>query len=191
MDLLQEHIDYIDNVIKSVVRGCDYEVALFKGNLYIFSDNSVYFVVNVSNTLGLELRYGCKKFESEIYPIDINQYNNIISKYRNLISTINPQNLLYENINVIEDEAFQKLNNLRASDGSGFYYINLPEKTICIPVFGGLPLLNKSDTVCLDIYRGTIPTEYIVNYKVNKKKLKTTYDIVFKILDINRPIRSF
>lgn len=189
MVLMQEHIDYINSVITSLVRGCDYEVALFNGNLYIFADNSVYYKIDLSPTLGYELLYGAKKFESDTYPIEVNEFNLIVHKYQELTSIIHPNNLLYENINVMEDPNFSELNNMKASSGAGFYYINIIDKIICIPVFPGLPLLNKSDQAYLAIYRGTIPTEYLVHYKINKKKLKTVYDIVFKVLDINRPIR--
>ncbi len=190
MVLLQEHVDYINNVITSVVRGCDYEVALNKGNLYIFADNSIFYIIDVSSTLGIELNYGCKKFEGNVYPISMDEYNNIIYKYKDISSTITPENLLYENINVREDDSFTALNSMKASDGAGFYYIKIPEKVICIPVFSGLPLLSKPDLAYLAIYRSTLPYEYIVNYIITKKKLKTTYGIIFKILDINRPIRS-
>ncbi len=189
MDLRQEHIDYINTVITSVVRGCDYEVALYGGNLYIFADNSVYYKIDLSPVLGFELLYGAKKFEGDVFPIEINEFNMIIQKYQEITSTINPANLLYENINVMEDPNFSELNNMKASDGAGFYYINIIDKYICIPVFAGLPLLNKSDKAYLSIYRGTLPSEFVVYYRITKKKLKTTYDIVFKVLDINRPIR--
>lgn len=194
MGITQDLIDYINNLITSIIRSCDYEVALYMGNLYIFADNSVYFKIDIH--ADTSILYGFKKFEGVITPLKVDRFNNIISKYNSLKSNTIPEKLLYENINVREDQMFNEYNSMKASDGMGF--INIPiiqdcstPKIINIPVFPGLPLLSKPDTAGLYVYSGIIHNQYIIKYMIYKKKFKVNVEILFVILDINRPMRSF
>ena len=192
MGITQDLIDYINNVITSIIRGCDYEVALYMGDLYIFADNSVYFKINIQ--ADPSILYGFKKFEGNITPLKIDRFNDIIAKYNLLKSNIVPEKLLYENINVREDQYFNEYNSMKASDGARF--MNIPilvdcstPKIINIPVFPGLPLLSKPDTAGLSVYSGLVMNQYIIRYMIYKKKFKVNVEILFVILDINRPMR--
>jgi hypothetical protein len=195
MDITQDLVEYINNVISSAVKGCDYEVALYAGNLYIFADKSILYKIDISEMTGIELLYGIKRFESEVTYLSQMQFNNILYRYNTIKSFVMPMNLLTENIEVRSDPLFNEYNSMKATDGMGFMKVPIvyygESKVLNVPVFPGLPQLNKADTVAMQIYPSNIPNEYIIRYDVYKKKLKKNIEILFKILDINRPIRSF
>jgi hypothetical protein len=121
--------------------------------------------------------------------LDDSTVNRVLDKYRELKSVELNNNKIYERIGIREDPRFEECISVKATDGASFYFMNANNTNPFIPIFSGLPILNKGDTIDLELYDiGNY--NVLVRMIIYKKKLKNVYDLYYKILDVNRPIRE-
>jgi hypothetical protein len=113
-----------------------------------------------------------------------------LDKYRELKGIELYNNKIFENDNLREDQKFEECINVNATDGATFYFMNANNNTTpFIPVFSGLPILNKNDKLKIELYDCN-NHNVLVRMIIFKKKLNIPYDLYYKILDVNRPIRD-
>jgi hypothetical protein len=114
----------------------------------------------------------------------------VLDKYRELKGIELYNNKIFENDNLREDQKFEECINVNATDGATFYFMNANNNTTpFIPVFSGLPILNKNDKLKIELYDCN-NHNVLVRMIIFKKKLNIPYDLYYKILDVNRPIRD-
>jgi len=182
----RDQINFINDLCESISKGVNYKAVLYMGGLYIFADDTVFYFVDLT-TKFLDEEYSFYRVGSSKYPLDENTKVNIVHKYYELKSLMT--NKFYENLSILEDEKFNQLVNAKTTDGAGFYFINSFDKeNIFIPVFNGLPSLNKKDTVALEIF-DIGNHKFLVKMTVFKKKYNLSYELIYKILNVNRPLR--
>lgn len=189
MILMNDQIKYIDDLIHSMIRGVKVECLLYNGSLYVIADDTIFFYTNLSNKYDPSILYGYTLLGSEKSSLSRDEINFLINKYNELTSYENIQNHIYEDPNLRSNEEFNNLTTgLKAGDGAKFYFMNARDCTPFIPVASGLPILNQKDTLSIDLYN--MGNHHIlVKMKVYKKKYNLYYDMYYKILDVNRPIR--
>lgn len=82
---------------------------------------------------------------------------------------------------------YERLLNLKADEGGGFFKMpgNELYNNFIIPVFTGLPIINKQDKIGIAVKR-IDRTSLLVEYHIWKKKLKTEFTLYFRTCDMNR-----
>ena len=191
MDQFRENIleflkPYIVEVKKSGAGR--YEGVLYQSYLYILVENSVLYVMDLTTLVDPAFTYAFNNVSIDtgiVAPINMNPYY----KYADLQSIIShTSNMVYHDPDLQDDPKFMALATAKASDGAGFYFINTSIATIFTTVFPGLPSLQKTDAVGLKVY-DIGEGKLLINYTVFKKKLKVTYEIFYKIINVNCPLR--
>ena len=204
MKILEPELtEYITKIIKSVCRFSSLPTkgAIQNSTLYFLIDNSILYEVHapaLNNDIvtgfdvGEEVYYEhsgmlntrTNYFESlDTWKYIMNMYNSIVSEY-SVLSFSDP--LLLQN-----EEYYKLITNLKAPDGNMFYNVKTIDNCISIPIFTGLPLVSKGDTLALNIYSSPFEnSRYIVNYNIFKKKINMICKVYFKIINLNRNLRS-
>lgn len=191
---MDQTIENILNFIKPFVAeaaktGADrYEGVLYQSYLYIFVEGSVLYKMNLTGLVDPSITF---PFNNATISNGIVAPNNMAPYYKyaeinSIISHTN--NMVYHDPDLQDDPKFMALATAKASDGAGFYFINTSIATICTTVFPGLPSLQKSDSVGIKVYNLT-DGKLLINYTVFKKKLKVAYEIYYKIINVNCPLR--
>lgn len=134
---------------------------------------------------------GCWDLEEDEYiPLDF--YTSLgMSNYRkSYIDNINDSCLLVRKTGLLDDPEFNRLLALKSGDGMQFYkildYINI-NKCYFIPIFTGLPNLNKNDTIDISIYKYLeTPNHEVVSLDIYKKKINRYMSIRYRIIDLQR-----
>ena len=191
MDQFKENIleflkPYIAEVKKSGAGR--YEGVLYQSKLYVLVENSVLYIMDLSTLVDPAFTYAFNNVSIDTgidAPINMNPYY----KYAEICSTIShTSNMVYHDPDLQDDQNFMALATAKASDGAGFYFINTSIATIFTTVFPGLPSLQKTDSVGIKVY-DIGDGKLLINYTVFKKKLKVTYEIFYKIINVNCPLR--
>ena len=188
---LTDVINYIQSVIKSMTRSMYLEVCVYNAHLYVIADRTVMYYIDLSGKIDQNLLFGYHNLPDNFSAIilDDSTVNRVLDKYRELKSVELNNNKIYERIGIREDPRFEECISVKATDGASFYFMNANNTNPFIPIFSGLPILNKGDTIDLELYDiGNY--NVLVRMIIYKKKLKNVYDLYYKILDVNRPIRE-
>lgn len=84
------------------------------------------------------------------------------------------------------DPNYEQLLKLKSADGMKFYQMHGKSFSDCyfIPVFSGFPKVNKSDKIGIHVYRLLDGNHFLIQYTINKVKLKKEFQITFRILDL-------
>lgn len=177
-------LEFLKPYIKSMVAAGDYQAYLYQSTLYILVDNAAIFSMNLSTMVDPNF---CISLDSKgLCQNNIFVYQKMI-EVKSIISHTN-NTLVYEDPVLMEDPKFVKLANAKASDGAGWYFMNTSIATIFIPVFLGLPSIKKQDQVGIKVYY-IGDNKFMIHYNVFKKKLGTSYDLYYQILNVNCPLR--
>ena len=188
---LTDVINYIQSVIKSMTRSMYLEVCVYNAHLHVIADRTVMYCIDLSGKIDQNLLFGYHNLPDNFSAIILDDYtvNRVLDKYRELKSVELNNNKIYERIGIREDPRFEECISVKATDGASFYFMNANNTNPFIPIFSGLPILNKGDTIDLELYDiGNY--NVLVRMIIYKKKLKNVYDLYYKILDVNRPIRE-
>lgn len=188
---LTDVIEYIQSIMKSMTRSTYLEVCVCDAHLYVIADRTVMYCIDLSGKLDQNILYGYHNLMDNFSAIIPDEYtiNKVLAKYRELKGIELNNNKIFENDNLREDQRFEECIEAKATDGANFYFMNaINNTTPFIPVFSGLPILNKNDKVKIELY-DCGKYNVLVRMIVFKKKLNIPYDLYYKILDVNRPIR--
>ena len=188
---LTDVINYLQSVIKSMTRSMYLEVCVYNAHLHVIADRTVMYCIDLSGKIDQNLLFGYHNLPDNFSAIILDDYtvNRVLDKYRELKSVELNNNKIYERIGIREDPRFEECISVKATDGASFYFMNANNTNPFIPIFSGLPILNKGDTIDLELYDiGNY--NVLVRMIIYKKKLKNVYDLYYKILDVNRPIRE-
>ena len=186
---LDDLIMFIKPYIQGMAKSVSAEILLVNGILYMLADNSVVYTMDLSTKVGPE-RYRLHYETGNITPVETDGRisNDLIVKVNQCLSDVHPNNMIFENPDLDQDEKFMEMAFAKASAGASFYFINTKLYPTFIPVFTGFPLLNKGDKIGLKVYDiGNY--KLLVNYTIFKKKFGSSYDMFFHILNVNRPLR--
>ena len=185
-------IEYIQGVMKSMTRSTYLEVCVYNAHLYVIADRTVFYTIDLSSKLDPNLIFAYHNLMDNFSAIVEDQYtlNRVLEKYRELKAIELYNNKIFEDDNLREDQKFEECVNAKATEGASFFFMNANNNTTpFIPVFSGLPILNKNDKLKIELYEcGAY--NVLVRMIVFKKKLNIPYDLYYKILDVNRPIRD-
>lgn len=187
---LMDTIDFIQSIIKQMTRSLYMEVCVIDAHLYMLVDHAVLYHIDLSNKIDPSLIVSYHNLSDDFSAIieDNNIITTVTNKYLEIRSIELYNNKIYENNDIRSDPEFNKLINMKASDGASFYYINTNNNiTPFIPIFSGLPIVNKPDSVALELY-DIGQHKILVHMIIYKAKLKKSYDLYYKILDVNRPM---
>jgi hypothetical protein len=168
------------------------EVCVYNAHLYIIADRTVLYHIDLSGKLDPNILFGYHNSMDNFSEVSIDEYtvNRVLNKYRELKGYELNNNKIYENNSLREDPIFEKYISVKATDGASFYFMNATNNTTpFIPIFSGLPLLSKGDSVKIELYDCGM-YNVLVRMIIYKKKLNNSYDLYYKILDVNRPIRN-
>jgi hypothetical protein len=187
-----EVIDYIRSILKSMTRSTYLEVCIYNAHLYTIADRTVFYYIDLSSKLDPNIIFAYHNLMDDFNAIVEDQYvlHRVLDKYRELKGIELYNNKIFENDNLREDQKFEDCINVNATDGASFYFMNANNNTSpFIPVFSGLPILNKNDKLKIELYDCN-NHNVLVRMIIFKKKLNIPYDLYYKILDVNRPIRD-
>ncbi|MCM1215982.1 MAG: hypothetical protein NC548_15855 [Lachnospiraceae bacterium] len=108
------------------------------------------------------------------------------NKYECLITQL-PVELFVEDLRAIPE--YEELIAMKASEGGGF--CKLAGKSLysnyLLPIFTGLPTLNKDDRASI-IIRRFDSNILLMEYHIYKKKMKKEFTLIFNTVDMNRSI---
>lgn len=176
-------------VAEAAKTGADrYEGVLYQSYLYILVEGSVLYKMDLTGLVDPSITF---PFDHLTISDGILIRNNMTPyyKYAEINSIIShTSNMVYHDPDLQDDPKFMALATAKASEGAGFYFINTSISTICTTVFPGLPSLQKSDSVGIKVYN-LLDGKLLINYTVFKKKLKVAYEIYYKIINVNCPLR--
>lgn len=123
----------------------------------------------------------------------IQHNNNIANKllrvwnnYESLITRL-PVELIVEDLRSIPE--YEELIAMKASEGGGFCKLagqNL-QSNYLLPIFTGLPTLNKDDRASI-IVRRFDNNILLMEYHIYKKKMKKEFSLIFNTVDMNRSL---
>lgn len=123
----------------------------------------------------------------------IQHNNNIANKllrvwnnYESLITRL-PVELIVEDLRSIPE--YEQLIAMKASEGGGFCKLagqNL-QSNYLLPIFTGLPTLNKDDRASI-IVRRFDSNILLMEYHIYKKKMKKEFSLIFNTVDMNRSL---
>lgn len=187
-----DQISYIENLVHGMIRGpFEIKVLVYGSNLFVVADDAFLYQADVSDKLTPDIMFGYKtRTDYGKKPLEDYEVDFIINKYRSIVSQCKPDNHIFENDALRDDPVYEEMTHLKVSDGARFYFMNAKGCTPFMPVFSGLPILNNKDTAGVDLY--DVGDHHIIVYmKVYKKKFNMTYNLYYRILDVNRPMRRF
>lgn len=166
------------------------EVLITSDNsLVIFTRDTVMYItklVNINPGFTIAFSYAQSKDleEDEMY-IAINP-ESLLQKYRYYISSMQPMNLIGEELDIRGREDIDKLLALKSADGAKFYKLrNIHDWNLVytVPFFAGLTSLNKDDTFGIRLY-DLRDGYYLLQYVVFKKKIKREILINLRIFNL-------
>ena len=190
MSLSADQIKYIDDLVTSISKGVSLEAFLGNGILYIFADRCIFYTVDLRDKFNIYDNYGYYKEGTNKSPLHIERVKLLLNNFSLITSTINSNNLLFEQSAIRNDPDFESIVTSKSSDGLKFYFVpTINNLNIPISLCYGLPYISKGDDVDLRLYNSTMDNQYIVNMTIYKKKYKLSYNLYYKVLNFNRPIR--
>ena len=189
---LTDIINYTQSVIKYMTRSVYMEVCVYNAHLYVIADNAIMYCIDLSGKLDPSILIGYHNtmdvFSNII--VDNSVIDKVLSKYKEFKDIELNNNKIYEREGLRDDSEFEKRILAKAPDGASFYFVHTNNGTVpFLPIFNGLPILNKGDNVNLELYE-IGKYNILVRMIIYKKKLNNLYDLYYKLLDVNRPIRN-
>lgn len=189
--------DYVVKIANDIIKATSFVACLFNGNLIAIQDDAIMYIINLKGKVpdnsafvfekNIEVKNGYI-FGTLSTPRDeINTYTSIVSYYHNINNSVQYNPIIYINNNLKEDPDFKEFLNIKAPDGVKKFFIKTPEGHPFIPIMNGFPNLNKQDNLGI-IMHDLGNHNILVREQIYKQKLKLTYDIIYKILDVNRPL---
>ena len=161
---------------------------LYNSKLYILVEEAVLYVMDLSEKVGPSVSYSFNQdsiSDPNIYvPLDMSVYY----KFQEITYNAHIDNMVYHDPVLHEDPKFMALATAKASEGAGFYFINTSIASIFTTVYPGLPAVQKMDKIELKVWN-IGDNKLLINYLIQKKKMGITYDIYYKIINVNAPIR--
>ena len=188
---LTDVISYIQTVMKSMTRSTYLEVCVYSAHLYIIADRTIFYTIDLTGKLDQNIIFGYHNLMDSFSAVVQDEYmiTKVLNKYKELRAIELYNNKIYEDDNLRGDQVFEDCINAKATEGATFYFMKANNNTTpFIPVFSGLPILNKNDNIKIDLY-DCGAYNVLVHMNIFKKKLANPYDLYYKILDVNRPIR--
>ena len=188
---LTDVIEYIQTVMKSMTRSTYLEVCVYNAHLYIIADRTIFYTIDLSGKIDPNVLFGYHNQMDSFSTIiqDENMISKVLDKYKELRAIELYNNKIYEDDSLRQDEVFEECVGAKATDGASFYFMKANNNTTpFIPVFSGLPILNKNDNIKIELFECG-QYNVLVHMTISKKKLGNPYDLYYKILDVNRPIR--
>ena len=188
---LTDVIEYIQSVMKSLTRSTYLEVCVYSAHLYIIADRTIFYHIDLSGKLDPNILFGYHNLMDNFSAIIEDEFiiGRVLDKYKELRAIELYNNRIYENDSLRDDNIFEDCINAKATEGANFYFMNANNGTNpFIPVFSGLPIISKGDKVGIELF-DCGGYNLLVRMNVFKKKLNNSYDLYYKILDVNRPIR--
>ena len=183
----KDQIKFIEDLCNNICKGYQYKAVLFGGSLYILAEDTIFYYMNLESKIDPNFKYAFFSSGLNKSFMDENNTINVIHKYYELRSQM--YNKVYENLSIMEDEKFNEYINVKTTDGANFFFVHTNNgKSPFIPIFNGLPNLNKNDTVTLELFN-VIDNVYLVKMNIFKKKYNLSYELIYRILDVNRPLR--
>jgi hypothetical protein len=191
-----EEIMDIENLINFLnpyiieIRKCapfQYKGILYQSGLYVLVDNAVLYVFNLATKIDPSITFCFESNGTSIVPSS--QTMEVFYKNSEIQYDISHTcNMVYNDPELHNDEKFMAMATAKASEGAGFYFINASIGSIMTTVFPGLPSIQKSDKIELKVFN-IDTSKLLINYTIFKKKLGRTYDIYYKIINVNSPLR--
>ena len=184
--------NFIRNIVGSIYKNYNFEAAIYCSCLYMITDGTILSIFNLSGKIPDDLVVGFTDkilllSENCIYD-DEEVFKRVLYKSTEYIGYINSCPKIYEDPALRNDPVFEDMTGLKSADGARFYFMNTTINTQFIPVFQGLPSLTKADKVGIELFDlGNYRS--LVKMNVFKKKLNMSYDMIYKIVNVNRSLR--
>ena len=189
--------DVCSGEVRKLLQGFDSNsyVVVINDTMHILTDNTILYSIGLKTVTESTYAFQIKDLLVLDNP-DVILYNQDVFFYVmhkvNKIKT-NCIEVVAEESNLEENPTYMQLMALKSSDGMKFFHLFSPKlnRNILIPVFTGLPKMNKQDRLSLAVYNyineNNYPINYsmfLVKYTMFKKKFNRNIDICFTILGI-------
>jgi hypothetical protein len=205
MQLTKEQIDMVLSIVKDTTGNINVSIVVFMGKIITMDDNTLLYAIDISDKLDINCQLavqgglvyiedktnksGKKAILGIINILPKEKIDFILNKYNELIynTTIYPK--IYEQIDIQEDPDIQSKLLIKTSEGSTNIFFNANNCKPFVPVFNGLINYKNKDKINIAMY--DLGNHIIqVVHSGYKAKIKTNYQSFYKILDVNRPIRT-
>lgn len=180
----------IINMFKGKRDSCDMIIlpGEIPGNtlLIFIVENTSMFKLNLKNDIDYvySAGEGVHRKGLEIYDREI--FNPLYDKYLRYYNFINTNlPLAYDN-ELRDNERFEQLLSLKASDGFKFYHLpdyNDPSECYLIPMFAGFIKLNKADKIGVAIY-DLDQLNHLIRFKIYKNKINREVEMICRTLKV-------
>ena len=174
----------------------DSYVILIKNTLYALADNSILYII--------ELKIDCENIQNEYVAfrpeqldsipedsliIDQTTFNFVYNKISCILSMDNTYARQIANVEELRgNDEFENLIAMKSGEGMGYFKLprlDIPGKSIMIPIFTGFPKLSKPDKIGIIVWKILeYSNELLVEFKIFKKNINRYMDMYFRILDI-------
>jgi len=205
MQLTKEQIDMILSIVKDTTGNINVSIVVFMGKIITMDDNTILYAIDISDKVDirsqLAVQGGLVYIEDKtnksgrkailgiisILPKDRIDY--IINKYNELINNTSIYPKIYEQIDIQDDPDIHDKLLIKTSEGSTNIFFDANNCRPFVPVFNGLINYKNNDRINIAMYDlGNHVIQVI--HSGYKAKIKINYQSFYKILDVNRPIRT-
>ena len=189
-EILSESLKKIPGVLKNnEIPNARY--LIYNSNLMIEMMDTMVYLVALSNPIsatsepiGFTITINENK---ELIPSPLDKATiMLLFNYYSYYSTISKNTLIADDPNIQNDPEFDKLLQLKSSEGMKLYKLHNTELygTTFIPIFNGFPSLVKADSISVKVYKDDIEGYSVVEYTIFKNKLKENIKMYFRILNL-------
>lgn len=181
--------DLIKIYVTCATKVCEFiEVLVADSTIIINSADTVLSIIPVGYSTGIYLgtSYNISEPVIEKNSAIENKLFHMWNNYECLINKL-PIELSIEDLRSIPE--YENLINLKASDGGGFCKLagNNLYSNYLLPIFTGLPILNKNDRAGITIRRFD-SNILLMEYHIYKKKINKEFTMIFNTVDMNRSL---
>ena len=190
--------DYVIGLTNDVIKIPSYVACLFIGKIIILQDNAILYIIDISDKVpkeaafmfekGIEIKDGYIFDTLATTRDNMNNYTSLVLKFEDTMAIKMISPIIYVNNDLKSDPSFQDYLNLKTVDGVKKFFIKTTDSHPFIPVLAGFPNLNKQDGIGILLY-DIGNHKILVQEQIYKQKLKINYDIYYRIIDVNRPLR--
>ena len=180
----------------TIVKGYVSAVCKSCGLIEVYIDNNI-IIINMDDTalavMSADLQldtYKCFKYStSKTTPADISVANKLLTYFNRYTIDADCYPVVAEYDNLRSNEEYEKLLNLKADEGGGFFRLmgNELYTNYLVPVFAGFPNINKADKIGIVVRRMSYDT-LLMEYHIYKKKVNKDITIYFRTLDLTRKL---
>ncbi len=188
-------VDMIKTYVGCATKTCEFtEVLLADDTVVINAADTTLSIIPVGFSTGMMIGFSFNSVYEEGWTYEKLTNNYLI--YNKLINLWNIYESMSSNLpieayieNLREDNNFEDLIAMKASDGGGFYKIagNELYQNYLLPVFTGLPSLSKQDKAGIVVKR-IDRTTLLMEYHIYKKKINKEFTLFFRTVDMNRSL---